>query len=102
AAIGLSAIGKISARQRLFGEQINAHAGAVIKKIRLRVTEFDTADILSVSDAGSGKAAGTEQIALRHRDLGQPAVRGRIAALNRKITRRLLLDIDIDDDAVGR
>src|SRR5262249_55454462 len=102
AAIGLRAVRQIRAGERLFREQIDAHARSKIEKIWLRVTEFDAADKLAIGHASLGKAAGTQQVAFGHRNFRQPAVGGRIAALNGEVAGRLLLDVDVDDDAIRR
>src|SRR5215469_15506946 len=87
---------------RLFGKQIDAHAGAIIEEIRLGVIEFDPSYKLAVSHPRPGKSPGAQEITLGHRNFRQPAIGGRIAALNREVAGRLLLDVDIDDDAIGR
>src|SRR5262249_15272967 len=76
-AIGFGAVGKIGAGERLFREQVDAHAGSIIEKVGLRVAELDAADELAVGHACPGKAAGAQEVALGDRNFRQPAVGGR-------------------------
>ncbi len=46
--------------------------------------------------------AAAEEVRLADRDLADEAVGGRVAAGDREGAGRLILDVDVDDDAVGR
>ncbi len=57
---------------------------------------------MAVGDRRLHGAPGAQQVALAHADFRDQPIDGRIAAGNGKIAGQLLLDIDVDDDAVGR
>src|SRR5258708_37154977 len=56
----------------------------------------------AVLERGARDLAAPEQVALPDAHFADHAVGGRIAARERELAGRLLLDVDIDHDAVGR
>src|SRR5712671_6264942 len=57
--------------------------------------------MLAVLDGRLGVEAEAEQVALTDADLAHEAIGGGVAAGDRELARRLLLDVDVEDDAVG-
>src|SRR5882757_4501676 len=56
--------------------------------------------MLAVLDGRLGVEAEAEQVALTDADLAHEAIGGGVAAGDRELTRRLFLDVDVEDDAV--
>ena len=101
-AVGLGAVRQIDVGEVLIEEKINAAGQPLVEQIRLDEAELGAAGVFAVGHRRAGEPAGAHEVALRHRYLRHPAVRGRIAAHHREVAGRLLLDVDIDDDAVRR
>src|SRR6266545_4248044 len=57
--------------------------------------------MLAVLDRGLGVEAEAEQVALADADLAHEAIGGGVAASDRELACRLLLDVDVENDAVG-
>src|SRR5262249_7763744 len=102
AADGLAVIGLEGRRSGLLVGQVNTERDAVVEDIGLDEGERGTLRILAELTRNTGKLALAEQVALLDAHLTDDAVRGRIPARDRELTGGLLLDIDIDNDAVGR
>ena len=83
-------------------EEIEPERHPITEQIRLHERELVSARVLAVLHGSLGIEAAAEEIALADGDLPKEAVRGRITAGDRELAGGLLLDVDIDDDAIGR
>ena len=95
-------VGLVVGLVRLLGEQVDAEQHALVEEVGLGEGQFEPARILPVLDRRLGVLTATEQVALGDAYLGEEAFGGRIAARDREFAGRLLLDVDIDHDPVGR
>jgi hypothetical protein len=74
----------------------------VAKEVRLGEGEVDALRALSERTGDTDELAAAKEVGFRQRDFADDAVRGRITASDRERAGRLVLDVDIDDDTIGR
>src|SRR5262249_46653167 len=75
---------------------------AISEQVRLDERERVAAAALAPRHAGLRVETGTKQVAFRNAHIGDEAVRGRVTAGDREVAGRLLLHVDVADDAVRR
>ena len=82
---------------------VNVEAGgqALSEKIRLGERGLPALGVLPVGNAQAHILTAAEEVRLGVRELGQKALRGRIAAAEADRAGRLILDLDDDDHAIG-
>ena len=85
-----------------FANSIDADADALAHEPRIAESEIEASGILAVGDRGFGGVAGAEDIGIADRDLGQHAGRRGVAAGDEEIAGLLLLQRDVEHDAVRR
>src|SRR4029077_15461139 len=86
----------------LLVEQVEPGRHAIAEKIRIDERKLGAARILAVLYRDLSEQTAPAQIALGAADLPDESVRGGVAARDREFTRRLLLHIDIENDAIRR
>src|SRR5215207_3673924 len=95
----------VAGAPRLVGvlrEHVKARGHAVAEEVRLGEREVDATAALAEATRKADKLASSEEVRLRNRELADDAVRSRVAARDRECAGRLVFDLDVDDDAVGR
>jgi len=99
-AIDVAAVRLVGAGIDLLAVELDTRGNAGAEKIRLRRRKVDSARVLAVAHGRFQRVAAAEEIAVAELDLGEQAIGGRVTAGNVEIAGRLLVDLDIDDDAV--
>jgi len=85
----------------LLAEHVDPGRCAAAEEIGLDVTDARGLDVFAVGHRSLHAPAGSHQVALAHAHFGQQPVDRGIAAGNGEVAGELLLDLDVDDDAVG-
>src|SRR5690606_10694388 len=90
---------------RVASAAIDVEAGADPAAEEIGLGEGDVERALVILKAGADREAeilaAAEEVALGHGQFGDEALRGRIAAGDRELAGGVLLDIDVEDHAVG-
>ena len=92
----------IAAGERFLAEQIDAEREPRAECVRVGEGKVEPPDVLAVGHRHPGDVAGAEKIRIAHGHRGERAAGRRIAAGDIEVSGLVLLDDDIEDDAVGR
>src|SRR5262245_63994385 len=84
----------------LLVEQVDPERPEINGKIGIAEPNLGAAGILAVLDRDLSEQTAPEQVALGDADLPDESVCGGVAARDREFTRRLLLHVDIENDAI--
>ena len=83
-------------------EQVEAGDQVAVKEVRIGHGQVDGAASLGKHTVQAGVDAGTEQVALSQTGIHEKTRVRRVAAAQRQLAGRLLIDIGVDDGLVGR
>src|SRR5262249_20995239 len=100
AADGVGIIRDVTGRKLLAGEDVETERYTITKKIRLHERQSEATRVLPVLHRSLRVQSASEQVALGDTDVGEKAVRRRIAAGYGEFAGGLFLHVDIENDTV--
>ena len=83
-------------------EQVEAGRQVAVEEARLREAQVDLHALERARQPQAQELAVAQQVALGDADVADDAFAGRVAGTERQLAGRLLDQLDVEDDAIGR